>query len=279
MRRESFETLGEVTLDIRLPEGTVELETAAGLTTTEVELDARGNDDEVRELLEDARIELREQRGGHEVIAHVGDRRRVGFGFWRKVHVRLSIRVPEGANVRAEVASADIRGRGRFGSVEAEAASGDVEFDQIAAEAKASAASGDVSLQSVGGAATVNTASGDVELGRIDGELSVKTASGDVAVEEAGSRVKVKTASGDQRIAAVTVGTVELQSASGDIKVGIRQGSNVWVDARAMSGDLSSELELEDEAPADDAPLVELRATSMSGDVKVVRAPASNLNH
>jgi DUF4097 and DUF4098 domain-containing protein YvlB len=212
------------------------------------------------------------------VIVHVGDRRRVGFGFWRKVDVRLSIRAPEGANVRAEVASADLRGRGRFGSVEAKAASGDVEFDQVAAEAKASAASGDVSLQSVGGAATVNTASGDVELGQIDGELSVKTASGDVAVEAAGSRVKVQTASGDQRIAAVTAGSVELQSASGDIKVGIRQGSNVWVDARAMSGDLSSELELDDEAPVDDAPLVELRATSMSGDVKVVRAPAGNLN-
>jgi hypothetical protein len=46
-----------------------------------------------------------------------------------------------------------------------------------------------------------------------------------------------------------------------------------------MSGDLSSELELEDEAPADDAPLVELRATSMSGDVKVLRASAgTNLN-
>ena len=267
MRFESFETPGEVTLDVRLPEGTVELETAAGSTATEVELDARGNDDEVREL-----------RGGHEVIVHVGDRRRVGFGFWRKVDVRLSIRAPEGANVRAEVASADIRGRGGFGSVEAKAASGDVEFDQVAAEAKASAASGDVSLQSVGGAATVNTASGDVELGQIDGELSVKTASGDVAVEEAGSRVKVQTASGDQRIAAVTAGSVELQSASGDIKVGIRQGSNVWVDARAMSGDLSSELELDDEAPVDDAPLVELRATSMSGDVKVVRAPAGNLN-
>src|SRR5256885_1566725 len=73
---------------------------------------------------------------------------------------------------------------------------------------------------------------------------------------------------------------VELQSASGDIKVGIRQGSNVWVDARAMSGDLSSELELGDDARGDDAPLVELRATSMSGDVRVARAPAAtNLIH
>jgi hypothetical protein len=70
------------------------------------------------------------------------------------------------------------------------------------------------------------------------------------------------------------VGSVELQSMSGDIRVGIREGSNVWVDARAMSGDLSSELELSDEQSPDDAPLVELKASSMSGDVNVVRAPA-----
>jgi len=95
-----------------------------------------------------------------------------------------------------------------------------------------------------------------------------------VQVDDAGAGVKIRTASGDQRIDGVTAGSVELQSMSGDISVGIRQGSNVWVDARAMSGDLSSELELDDEQPADDAPLVELRAASMSGDVNVVRAPA-----
>jgi hypothetical protein len=60
---------------------------------------------------------------------------------------------------------------------------------------------------------------------------------------------------------------------SGDITVGIRQGSNLWVDARAMSGDLNSEVQLDDVPPSEDgAPLVELRATSMSGDIDVVRA-------
>jgi len=41
-----------------------------------------------------------------------------------------------------------------------------------------------------------------------------------------------------------------------------------------MSGDLSSEVALDDvpPAPEDGAPLVELRATSMSGDIDVVRA-------
>jgi hypothetical protein len=48
----------------------------------------------------------------------------------------------------------------------------------------------------------------------------------------------------------------------------------VWVDAGSASGEASSELDL-DAAPADEAgPLVELRATTMSGDINVTRAPA-----
>jgi DUF4097 and DUF4098 domain-containing protein YvlB len=275
MRSEKFETPGELTLDLRVPAGRIEIETVDG-ATTEVELDARGGSDQARELLEDARIELREVGAGHEVIVDVDERRGIGFAFLRKLEVRLTIRAPEGANVRSETASADLRGRGRFGWLEAKAASGDVDFDDVAGEATVEAASGDVRVASVSGNADISTASGDVKLGRVGGELSARAASGDVSVDEAGSTVKVRTASGDQRIGGVVAGSVELQSMSGDIKVGIRQGSNVWVDARAMSGDLNSEVELGDEPPEADAPLVELRAASMSGDIVVVRAPAAN---
>jgi DUF4097 and DUF4098 domain-containing protein YvlB len=82
----------------------------------------------------------------------------------------------------------------------------------------------------------------------------------------------VRTASGDQQLRSVVEGTVELASASGDIRVGIKQGSRLWVDARSMSGDVSSELEVGDEVPEEDGPLVELKVTAMSGDVEVVRA-------
>ena len=275
MRRESFETPGALTLDLRVPSGRIEIEAVEG-TTTEIELDVRGSDEEASELLEQAQIELREGRDGHEVIVHVEDRSWGGLRFWRKVDVRLDIRAPEGANVRATTASADLRGRGRFGWLETEAASGDVEFDQVAGDASVKAASGDITLFSIAGAASVNTASGDVELGSVGGDVEVKTASGDVEIDDAGGDVTVATASGDQRIAAVMAGRVDLKSASGDIKIGISQGSNLAVDARAMSGELSSEVELGDAPPSldDAAPLVELKAASMSGDIEVLRAPA-----
>jgi hypothetical protein len=272
MRRETFETPGALTLDLRIPSGRIDLETGPG-ATAEVELDARGGDDQVRELLDDARIELREAGGGHELLVEIETRRGIGFGFLRKLDVRLRIRAPEGANLRAETASADLRGHGRFGWLRAKAASGDLELDEVSGDAEVEAASGDVSLAEVGGTTDISTASGDIRLGRAKGPLSVRAASGDVQVDEAGD-AKIRTASGDQRIGAIAEGSVELQSMSGDITVGIRQGSSLWVDARAMSGDLSSEVPLDDVPPpdGDDAPLVELRATSMSGDVQVVRA-------
>jgi hypothetical protein len=272
MRRETFETPGELTLDVRVPTGRIEIEIADGTTTT-VELDIRGGE-EAAELLEEARIELRESRGGHEVVVEVEDRR--WSRFWRRLDIRLRMQAPEGANLRLSTASGDLRAHGRLGWLEAEAASGDLEVDEVTGDATAKTASGDVNVASVGGTATVNTASGDIRLGRVAGETVLKAASGDIALAEAGGDATIATASGDQRIGAVTVGKVDLKSASGDIKIGIREGSNLWVDARAMSGDLNSEVALGDEPPAEDAPFVELRAASMSGDIDVVRVPAAS---
>ena len=82
----------------------------------------------------------------------------------------------------------------------------------------------------------------------------------------------VRTASGDQQVRSVAEGRVDLTSASGDIRVGVKQGSRVWVDARSMSGDVSSDIELDDEASGGDGTQVEVKVTAMSGDVEVVRA-------
>jgi hypothetical protein len=95
-------------------------------------------------------------------------------------------------------------------------------------------------------------------------------------VADARGPIDVQSASGDQRVEAVREGKVSLKSASGDLSIGVRQGSSLWVDARSMSGDMSSEIALDAEPSDDDGgPLVELRAISMSGDVEVLRAPAA----
>jgi DUF4097 and DUF4098 domain-containing protein YvlB len=286
MRTETFQTPGETRLDIRLGAGEVRLETAEVQETTVVLEPLRGNDASTA-AVENARVELRDRGNGHEVVIDVRDR---GRGIFRNAEVLVAVTSPEATSIETKSGSADVEGRGRFGSVEVETGSGDVEFGEIAGEANINAASGDVQISSVGGDAQVNTASGDVQIKQIGGkakinsasgdviirevkgELSVNSASGDVLVREAGSSVGINTASGDQQIGAVVSGKVELKSASGDLKVGIREGTSLWVDARSRSGEVRSELPVSDLPPDGNGPSVELRANTMSGDITVSRA-------
>jgi DUF4097 and DUF4098 domain-containing protein YvlB len=255
MRTEVFSTPEPPRLRVNLPAGRVRVETA-DTAETRVELDGPHE--------AEALIELR----GDEVVVDVERRKLLGRG---RNH-ELVIQTPHGAALDATTASADLEGRGRLSRFEAKTASGDVAVQQVEGDARVKTASGDVIFQAVGGAFDVNAASGDVIVKRVGGGGSVRSASGDVIVGEAEGDLKVQTASGDQEIRSIAQGEVTLQSASGDISVGIRRGSKLWVDANSMSGDTTSELELSDTPGASDGPLVELRATSMSGDVTIKRA-------
>ena len=123
----------------------------------------------------------------------------------------------------------------------------------------------------VGGSFRGQTAAGDVRVGPVGGDAEVKTAAGDVALDEAGGSITIHSASGDLRVGAVTEGRVDLKSVSGDMLVGVRRGSRVWMDVKTVTGDASSEL---DSSAEDDGegPVVELKATAMSGDIRIVRA-------
>ena len=242
MRTETFSTPDQAQLDVRIPAGEVDVATAE-TDQTHVELEFVGRDAD--EIERDTRIEAR----GNEIVVHADDNRRVRDGEYR-----VRIVTPEGAAVRADLASADIRGRGRYAQIAVDIASGDVEFEQIDGEAR------------------VNTASGDVELQRV-GAARVNSASGDVRVDDVSGRIEVNTASGDVDLRRVAEGEVKIHSASGDVEVGIAKGSRLWVDAQSLSGETSSELELEaGPTGEDEGPLVELRVQSMSGDISVRRA-------
>ncbi|MDX6411493.1 MAG: hypothetical protein QOE91_1009 [Gaiellaceae bacterium] len=269
-RAETFHTPGPLALDLRLPSGQIEIEAADGEETT-VDLDATRDSPEIREVIDNARIELRRRGEGHEVVVDVQRKRFKLFDFMNADFI-LRVRAPHGADVLVSNASADVDARGRFGALRAQSASGDLRFMELDGRVDIKSASGEVALGHVGGEASINTASGDIRVERIDGEATIRSASGDVEVAEAGSSVTVQTASGDQRLGSVSQGRVVMQSASGDQSVGIRRGSRVHIDAKTMSGDTSSELEVADEPPPGDGPTVELRATSMSGDIKILRA-------
>jgi DUF4097 and DUF4098 domain-containing protein YvlB len=288
VRTETFQTPGDVRLEVRLGAGEIRLESSDVQETTVVLEPLRDNDASTAAIT-NARVELRDRADGHEVVVDVRDRGRGLGGIFRGAEVLVSVTCPNSTSVESKSGSADVVGRGRFGAVEVETGSGDVEFGEVAearvnaasgdvqlgdvgSDARINTASGDVQIRSIGGEAKINSASGDVILREVAGELSVNTASGDVLVRETAAAVNVNTASGDQEIGTVGAGKVTLKSASGDLKVGIPEGTNLWVDARSRSGEVRSELPVSDLPPEGEAPVVELRANTMSGDITVSRA-------
>jgi hypothetical protein len=80
------------------------------------------------------------------------------------------------------------------------------------------------------------------------------------------------TASGDLVVGAIAEGGLDLKSASGDMRIGIAAGSRFHVDARSLSGETSSDIEVLGAETTVEGPLVELKATSMSGDIRLTRA-------
>ncbi len=277
MPSKTFTTPGPVRLDLEIQAGRIELETAAG-EETHVDLEPLGDSDLARELVESARIDMRERRNRYEVGVQVRQRGGIWTTLGREPEVRLRISCPPGADLEVRAKSASMEARGEYGSVDVKTVSGDVQVQEVGGEARVKTASGNIALAQVGDKLDVNSVSGDLSAGVVGGEANVQLVSGDATIVDARSSLRVTTVSGDHRLEAVMAGRVNLKAVSGDVSVGVRQGSRVFVDANTVSGTTSSELELSD-SPGDDdggedGPLVELFVKSVSGDIRIERAPA-----
>jgi len=266
----TFETPGPVELDLAVPAGKIVLE-AAETATTEVELEPLGGSDATRELIERSKVELRPRGAGHELVVDVPSERTFGIRLGRAPQVQLRVRCPQGGKVKARTSSADVDARGRFGPANVETVSGEIEWEAVDGDASLRSTSGGVRIGSVTGALSVKTISGDAEVGTVGGNLVAEAVSGHLRVEDAAGAVRSKTVSGDQQVT-VAAGKVELESISGDVIARVRAGSRVFVDANALSGEVSSEIELSGAAADGEGPLVEIRARSVSGHVRIARA-------
>ncbi len=276
MRSETYATPGPVRLNLEIPAGRIEIETDR-TDETHVELEALSGSDSARELVETARIELLRRGEGHEVAVEVHPRHGFWISFDRGPDIRLRVNCPPGTDLEIRTKSADVDARGEYGSVDAKSASGDVNVQGVRRDARVKTASGDVHLEQVGGRLDVNSVSGDLHVDNVARETNAQLVSGDLYIREAGDSVTGNTVSGDQRLETVSRGRVDLRAISGDVNVGIREGSRLFVDANTVSGSTSSEVELSD-APAQaggaESPLVELYVKTVSGDVRIERAPA-----
>ncbi|WP_310540022.1 DUF4097 family beta strand repeat-containing protein [Phenylobacterium sp.] len=166
--------------------------------------------------------------------------------------------------------SADISVKRIGGDAELITGSGDIDVGEITGSLKAKTASGDIEV-SRARHADLTSVSGDIKAGEITGEFRASTGSGDVTLRQAGDAVDATAGSGDLAVKRVDHGRVRAKTASGDIVVGVAQGSSAYLDVTTATGDVKSALDAS-EPPREGEPQVELFIQAATGDVVLRRA-------
>jgi Putative adhesin len=202
--------------------------------------------------------------------------------------IDVTVELPEGSSVHGSGSVADFHCDGRLGdcriksgmgrvgvdtaaNLSVKAGFGDITVDHAAEHAEVTAGSGEVRVRELGASAVIKNSNGDTWVGEAHGDLRLRSANGNIAVDVAHATVAAKSANGDVRLGDVARGAVVMETAIGDLEVGIREGTAAWLDVKASAGRVRNGLEAAD-APDSAAETVEVRARTTAGDI-VIRRP------
>lgn len=205
--------------------------------------------------------------------------------------ISVQIDVPSGSRIVAETGVATLQCTGRIGecryrtgagdirleeagSVELRAGAGDITVDVVAGRAEIRTA-GAVRIGSVNGPAVVRNSNGDTWIGQVTGDARMNAANGGISMDLASGTVLARNANGPVRIGEIASGAVDLQTAFGAVDVGVRDGVAAWLDLDTKFGTVQNDLEAADRPePGED--VVEIRARTSYGDIKIHRSLAAN---
>ncbi|MGW1377831.1 DUF4097 family beta strand repeat-containing protein [Streptomyces sp. NPDC002446] len=214
-----------------------------------------------------------------------GPRKRSVFG--KSGSLDVTVELPADSDVLGNAPMGDFVCEGRLGECRLKTSLGSLQVEQAAA-ANLKTGHGTISVERVtgdaelvgagridvgeiGGTASVKNSNGDTVLGEITGDLTANASNGGIFVDVAHASVDAKTANGSVKIGDVTRGQITLQSAAGDLEVGIRESTAAWLDVRTRVGRMHNSLG-ESEGPGDSANKVEVRGRTGVGDIVIRRA-------
>ena len=256
-----FPTDGPIHLRVRNARGTVEV-TADDVPETLVNISGRHDVGSVRVSASD---------DGRQVTVEVPRTWRPGGPPRFDITVRLPLR----SSVDLGAASASITTRGVLAQAEAKTASGAVSIEQLEGDCHAGSASGGIELGTIGGAVDLKSASGDLRVARVGGRCTARTASGTVDVGWAGDLVSAVSASGDITVRDAARGEVTCKSTSGQIAIGVRKGTLVWLDLNTVSGRTTSSLSPDEAPTGGKEEVLTVKASTVSGNITIAPSGAS----
>src|SRR4051794_17830534 len=255
IRNERWEVGERVSIDLRVPVGTVEV---CADKPGEVSLMIDASDVDDFEIFKTGdRISVRHP-------SRWGKRGR---------HSRVVALVPPGSDLELSSASGDMRVTGRFGTVRLHTASGGMVMGD-AGRLDVTTASGELTCGEGDGEATVSSVSGEVSIRRVGGGLEVTITSGDLRVDQCDGDVTINSTSGDVRVGRCCGNEITVRSISGDVRVGLPSGIRVEAEISTLSGRASiPEPAPTSSQPAADRRPVRLQLKTVSGDIRVERTP------
>lgn len=279
-----FETPEPIAADVQIQMGTIHL-IAGDRDDTTVAVNPT---DPGRDLDVEAAAKTEVDLTGHRLVVKARHPRGVvGAVFGRYGSVDVTIELPERSSVEVANGLGDIRLDGRMGQVRLKTGAGEVHADATMkaelisglGDLSLGAARGEVHLTSAGdirvgrveGSAVVKNTNGQTWIDEVTGYLRVKSSNGDVEISRALSSVEAKTANGSIEIGEVEAGTITTQTAAGDIRLGVGEGTAAWVDARTKFGRVHNTLEAIDRPETPDRS-VEIDAWTGFGDITLHRA-------
>lgn len=279
----AYETPEPISVALELGFGDVRI-TASDRTDTVVEV--RPSDDTDESDVKAARQVRVDYANG---VLHVTGPKVRAFDFSRKTRsVDLSIDLPTGSRVSAEMQAGDLRGAGRLGESRFKTSAGNIRLDRtgalrvdtsaghitvdgVAGNAEISTGSGKVRIGEVTGTAVVKNSNRDTTFDEVTGDVRVRSANGDIAVGRAGAGVDAKTSNGSIRLGEVVRGSVVLATAMGDLEIGVAQGTAAWLEVNTGFGHVRNLLDTASK-PDEADETVEVRGHTSYGDVVIRRS-------
>ncbi|GHJ44071.1 hypothetical protein Cs7R123_14130 [Catellatospora sp. TT07R-123] len=275
----TFDTPEAITVDLHLAVGEVRVH-AADRADTVVTVRPSNNNAKSVKLAEQTRVEF---TAGRLLVRTP----KTSSLFGKPGSIDVEVHVPAGSALEGTCSLGSVRATGRLGEcrfrtgygdlslqqtgpLRVGTGAGDVSVDHVDGDAEASTGTGRLRIGHVTGAAVLKSSNGDTWLGRADGQARVNAANGAITVGRAGGGLTAKTAHGAIRVESAVRGSVVLQTAAGQLEIGIPEGTAAWLDLNA-SGTVRNQLNSA-EGPQETDERVEIHARTHWGDIVIHRS-------